>query len=61
MNQLLAQLEAERRKLNELGIESVAQGIPLAENEAVQAQSCKIDQLIVRLQEKKAGRGQHQR
>lgn len=61
MNRLLAQLEAERRKLNELGIESLEQGVPLAENKAVQAQSRKIDQLIVRLHEKNAGRGKHQR
>ncbi|WP_076359209.1 MULTISPECIES: hypothetical protein [unclassified Paenibacillus] len=61
MKRLLAQLEAERRRLNELGVESLEQGIPLAENKAVQAQSRKIDQLIIRLQGKSAGRGQHQR
>lgn len=61
MKRLLAQLEAERRKLNELGIESLEQGIPLAENKAVQAQSRKIDQLIAGLHKKKTGRGQHQR
>ncbi|WP_214629682.1 aspartyl-phosphate phosphatase Spo0E family protein [Paenibacillus agaridevorans] len=61
MKRLLSQLEAERKKLNQLGIESLEQGIPLAENKAVQAQSRKIDQLIVRLNKKNAGRGQHQR
>ncbi|MEK0314567.1 aspartyl-phosphate phosphatase Spo0E family protein [Cohnella sp. 56] len=62
MNRLLAQLEEERRKLNELGIESLEKGIPLAENQSVQEQSRKIDQLIGRLQKKKnTGRGQQQR
>jgi hypothetical protein len=61
MKRLLAQLEAERQKLNKLGIESLEQGIPLAENKTVQAQSRKIDQLIIRLNKKNAGRGQHQR
>ncbi len=62
MKRLLAQLEEERRKLNELGIESLEKGIPLAENQSVQAQSRKIDQLIGRLLKKKnTGRGQQQR
>jgi len=50
-------LEAKRRKLNELGSESLAQGIPLAENKALQERSQQVDQLIIQLHEKKAGRG----
>lgn len=61
MSRLLEQLEKERRRLNELGVESLEQGIPLAENKAVQAQSRKIDQLIARLHKKKTERRQHQR
>lgn len=47
MTRLLGQLEEERRKLNELGKKSLDQGIPLFENEAVQAQSRKVDEWIV--------------
>lgn len=54
MKRLLAQLEEERRRLNKLGLESLEQGIPLADNTEVQAQSRKIDQLINRLEEKNA-------
>ncbi|RKN75858.1 hypothetical protein [Paenibacillus ginsengarvi] len=61
MGRLLERLEAERRTLIETAIESLERGIPLAENEAVQAQSRKIDRLIVRLQEQNAGRERHRR
>ncbi|WP_435924120.1 aspartyl-phosphate phosphatase Spo0E family protein [Paenibacillus sp. DYY-L-2] len=59
MTRLLGQLEEERRKLNELGKKSLEQGIPLFENEAVQAQSRKVDELIVRQHRKRAER-EHQ-
>lgn len=61
MNRLLGKLEAERQKLNELGRKSFEQGIPLFKNEAVQAQSRKLDELIVQLHQKKAGRAYRQR
>lgn len=59
MIRLLDQLESERRKLNKLACQSLEQGIPLFQNEAVQAQSRRVDELIVQLHEKKAGR-EHQ-
>ncbi|MBB6690759.1 aspartyl-phosphate phosphatase Spo0E family protein [Cohnella xylanilytica] len=59
MTRLLGQLEEERRKLNELGKKSLEHGIPLYENEAVQAQSRKVDELIVQLHRKRAER-EHQ-
>ncbi|WP_245954946.1 aspartyl-phosphate phosphatase Spo0E family protein [Paenibacillus flagellatus] len=45
--------------MNELEKESLEQGIPLFENEAVQAQSRKVDELIVQLHRKRAER-EHQ-
>jgi len=53
MLHLLGRFEEERRKLNELGGKSVEQGIPLFMNEAVQAQSRKVDELIAQLHKKK--------
>lgn len=47
---LLAVLEEEKQKLNELGRRSLEQGIPLFQNDALQDQSRKVDELIVRLQ-----------
>lgn len=61
MNRLQTQLETERRKLNILGSESLAQGISIAENKALQAQSRRIDRLIAQLYGMKAGRRQYQR
>ncbi|SFA75436.1 hypothetical protein SAMN05216312_101296 [Cohnella sp. OV330] len=56
MLHLLHQYEEEKRKLNEVGRRSLEQGIPLYMNEAVQAQSRKVDELIVQLHKRKAGR-----
>lgn len=61
MLHLLHQYEEEKRKLNELGRRSLEQGIPLYMNEAVQAQSRKVDELIVQLHKKKAERNQRLR
>lgn len=61
MIRLLCQLEAERRKLNEMGEQSLAQGIPLPENEAVQAQSRKVDECIARVHHMEASRERHLR
>ncbi|MBB6670053.1 aspartyl-phosphate phosphatase Spo0E family protein [Cohnella nanjingensis] len=58
MHHLLHKYEEEKRKLNELGSKSLEQGIPLFKNEAVQAQSRKVDELIVQFHQKKVGRGQ---
>lgn len=52
MNNLLRQCEDEKQKLNQLGSASLGKGIPLFKNDAVQAQSRKVDQLIVQLHRK---------
>lgn len=41
--------EVEKQKLNQLGNESLANGIPIHKNNALQAQSRKVDELIVQL------------
>lgn len=52
MTHLLSRLEEEKRKLNELGCTSLEQGIPLFKNDALQAQSRKVDELIIQLHKK---------
>jgi|GEM_PF-1282395 len=47
MNELLKKYEKEKMTLNNLGQESLEQGIPLAINEAVQVQSQKVDDLVI--------------
>lgn len=49
MKILLSSLEVEKQKLNQLGNESLENGIPLFKNNALQAQSRKVDELIVQL------------
>ncbi|WP_151736789.1 hypothetical protein [Paenibacillus tengchongensis] len=46
MQHLLRKYEEEKCKLNQLGQASIDQGIPLSSNEAVQAQSRKVDELV---------------
>ena len=46
--------EEEKTKLNELGLKSLEQGIPLGVNEEVQAQSRKVDELVIRFYLKKS-------
>ncbi|WP_110934117.1 hypothetical protein [Paenibacillus bouchesdurhonensis] len=41
--------EVEKQKLNQLGNESLTDGIPLHENDALQDQSRRVDELIVQL------------
>ncbi|MFC5404665.1 aspartyl-phosphate phosphatase Spo0E family protein [Cohnella soli] len=48
MKELLRKYEEEKQKLNELGHQSLEQGIALGENEAVQALSRKVDELLIR-------------
>lgn len=55
MQHLKYKYEEEKRKLNELGQKSLEQGIPLSSNEAVQAQSRKMDELINRMYQEKVG------
>ncbi|WP_339317599.1 hypothetical protein [Paenibacillus sp. FSL R10-2734] len=55
MQHLKCKYEEEKRKLNELGQKSLEQGIPLSSNEAVQAQSRKVDELINRMYQEKVG------
>lgn len=45
---LLRQLEEERHKLNQLGAQSLEQHIALSQNQALQEQSRKVDELITR-------------
>lgn len=47
MKNWVEQFEYEEKKLNQLGKESLANGIPLYANDALQAQSRKVDELIV--------------
>lgn len=49
MKKWAERLEYEKEKLNQLGNESLANGIQLYENDALQAQSRKVDELIVQL------------
>lgn len=55
MQHLMQKYEEEKRKLNELGNKSLDQGIPLSSNEAVQAQSRKVDELINQMYQEKSG------
>lgn len=58
MKKLQYKFEEEKRRLNELGQKSLELGIPLGQNEAVQVQSRKVDELVVRIHQRKVGRGQ---
>ncbi|AWV31781.1 hypothetical protein [Paenibacillus odorifer] len=53
MQYLMQKYEEEKRKLNELGQKSLEQGIPLSRNEAVQAQSRRVDELINQMYQEK--------
>jgi hypothetical protein len=53
MQHLSQKYEEEKRKLNELGQRSLEQGVPLSGNEAVQAQSRMVDELIVQMYQEK--------
>ncbi|KWX73551.1 hypothetical protein [Paenibacillus jilunlii] len=55
MQHLMRKYEEEKCRLNELGQKSLEQGIPLSSNEAVQAQSRKVDELINRMYQEKSG------
>lgn len=46
MDGLLKKLERERRKMNELGEQSLKNNAPLADNKKLKKQSKKVDQLI---------------
>ncbi|MNW45033.1 hypothetical protein D3C74_222850 [compost metagenome] len=50
MNTFLSALEEEKRKLNELGHKTIEQGTPLFKNKTLQAQSRKVDELIIQFQ-----------
>ncbi|MFE6078253.1 aspartyl-phosphate phosphatase Spo0E family protein [Paenibacillus sp. NPDC057886] len=54
MSRLLDLLEEERRKLNQLGVASLKQAIPLWDNPEVQEQSRKVDELVARISKIKA-------
>lgn len=56
VNHLHRKLDIERQKLNQLGDESVQKGILFFENEALQAQSRKVDEIIIQIyKEERAG------
>lgn len=61
MNELLRELEDERRKLNTLGEQLVKQSISLSGNQEFQEQSQKVDQLVARYHHKKSKRKQQVR
>ncbi|GAB7057904.1 MULTISPECIES: aspartyl-phosphate phosphatase Spo0E family protein [unclassified Paenibacillus] len=54
MDDLVRKLEKERQKLNELGEKSLMQSIPLSDNQEVQEQSRRVDELMVQYQRMKA-------
>jgi len=49
LNELLNELEWERRKLNELGQSLIEQSIPLCSNKELQLQSRLVDDLLIKL------------
>jgi hypothetical protein len=53
MKELLRKYENEKMRLNVLGQQSIELGISLAKNEAVQAQSRKVDELVIRFYDHK--------
>ncbi|WP_245864232.1 aspartyl-phosphate phosphatase Spo0E family protein [Paenibacillus donghaensis] len=53
MHNLTHKYEEEKHKLNELGQRSLEQGIPLSTNEALQAQSRRVDELINQMYQEK--------
>lgn len=53
MDDLVRKLEKERQKLNELGEKSLMQSIPLSDNQEVQEQSRRVDELMVQYQRMK--------
>ncbi|OMD49480.1 hypothetical protein BSK56_09000 [Paenibacillus borealis] len=55
MHNLTHKYEEEKRKLNELGQRLMEQGIPLSTNEALQAQSRTVDELINQMYQEKNG------
>ncbi|MEK4062449.1 MULTISPECIES: hypothetical protein [unclassified Paenibacillus] len=55
MHNLTHKYEEEKRKLNELGQQSLEQGIPLSTNEALQVQSRRVDELINQMYQEKNG------
>ncbi|KFN08211.1 hypothetical protein [Paenibacillus macerans] len=54
MDDLVRKLEKEMQKLNELGEKSLMQSIPLSDNQEVQEQSRRVDELMVQYQRMKA-------
>ncbi|MNI39676.1 hypothetical protein D3C73_938650 [compost metagenome] len=55
MQYLMRKYEEEKRRLNELGQKSLELGISLSSNEAVQAQSRRVDELINQMYQEKNG------
>jgi hypothetical protein len=53
MSDLLSDLEKERSKLNELGHRLIEQNIPLCSNNELQAQSQRVDELLLKLYQRK--------
>lgn len=61
MDDLLRELEEERRKLNMLGEKLMEQSISLSGNQAFQEQSQKVDELVARYYDLKVQRKQRVR
>lgn len=61
MKDLERGLEAERKRLNELGLRLMKQSISLADNREIQELSQKVDQFVVRSQRRKRVEKQQER
>lgn len=57
---LYAELEKERRKLNDLATEAMKKGIPITQDKAILEQSRKVDALITKIQKEREKHGQDQ-
>lgn len=55
MQNLIHKYEEEKRRLNELGQRLLEEGVPLSTNEALQAQSRRVDELINQMYQERNG------
>lgn len=61
MKNLERELEAERQRMNELGMRLLAQSYSLAEHREMQELSQKVDQLVIRYQRMKRAQKRQER
>lgn len=55
MQNLIHKYEEEKRRLNQLGQRLLEEGVPLSTNEALQAQSRRVDELINQMYQERNG------